>query len=101
MHNTCAEKNRETLRRMSNLTAMRSDSVQTAMLRYNELLQSQELLPPLSVPLPESPKVLSPSTQPEIAQAFEVFYSYSKEDEGLAKKLAEPINPAQAAKPYN
>jgi nucleoside phosphorylase len=105
MHNTCAEKNRETLRRMSRLTATRSDSVETAIhlarLDTSELLQSQQLHavkpqtqsnlgdlhPQMSVPAPESIHAPSHFTTADTAHVFEIFYSYDEEDEWLAKKL--------------
>jgi nucleoside phosphorylase len=105
MHTACAERNRETLRRMSSLTAMRSDSVETAIhmarLDATELLQSPQLPtvkpqthskladlhPKLGVSLPASEHAPSHATTAGTAHAFEIFYSYDKEDEGLAKKL--------------
>jgi nucleoside phosphorylase len=105
VHTACAEKNRETLRRMSSHNAMRSDSVETAihmaMFNTTEMLRSQQqhtvkpqthskladLHPKLDVFVPASKHAPSHSTTVGTTHAFEIFYSYDKEDEGLAKKL--------------
>lgn len=109
MRNSCAEKNRGTLRRMSMLTATRSKSVETTIhltrpdtpdLHQSQQIQAMKpqtngsggLHPQISVPSPESIHVSSHFTTAETAHAFEIFYSYNEKDELLAKKLQNQLS---------